>query len=87
MVGRKNYYGSSTQWSADFTASFFSIFETLQLWDINQIVWLSDYFRACALNGGKAPADVSEHLPWNIKLPPKEIFLYPLEKNFKKLLC
>lgn len=67
VVGRKNYYGSGTQWSADFTASLFSIFETLQLWDINQIVWLSDYFRACALNGGKAPADVSEHLPWNIK--------------------
>jgi hypothetical protein len=29
----------------------FSIFETLALWDINQIQWLSDYFRACAVAG------------------------------------
>jgi len=45
----------------------FSIFETLQLWDINQVQWLSDYFRSCALNGGNAPEDISSHLPWNIK--------------------
>jgi len=66
-VGRKNYYGSGAEWSARFTAVMFSIFETLELWDINQLEWLSDYFRACALAGGKAPADISAHLPWNIK--------------------
>ena len=67
VVGRKNYYGSGAIWSARFTAVMFSIFETLQLWKINQLEWLSDYFRACALAGGKAPADVTAHLPWNIK--------------------
>jgi len=67
VVGRKNYYGSGMVWSSRFTAMLFSIFETLQLWDINQVEWLSDYFRACALNGGQAPEDVSDHLPWNIK--------------------
>lgn len=66
-VGRKNYYGSGAEWSARFTAVMFSIFETLELWDINQLEWLSDYFRACALSGGKAPADISAHLPWQIK--------------------
>jgi transposase len=66
VVGRKNYYGSVTQWSARFTAVMFSIFETLDLWGINELEWLSDYFRACALAGGNAPADVSAHLPWNI---------------------
>jgi transposase len=66
-VGRKNYYGSGAEWSARFTAVMFSIFETLELWDINQLEWLNDYFRACALSGGKAPADISAHLPWNIK--------------------
>jgi hypothetical protein len=67
VVGRKNYYGSGAIWSARFTAVMFSIFETLQLWEINQLQWLSDYFRACALAGGKAPEDISAHLPWNIK--------------------
>ena len=66
VVGRKNYYGSVRQWSARFTAAMFSIFETLELWGINELEWLSDYLRACALAGGKAPEDVSEHLPWNI---------------------
>ena len=66
VVGRKNYYGSVTQWSARFTAAMFSIFETLALWGINELEWLSDYLRACALAGGNAPEEVSEHLPWNI---------------------
>ena len=66
VVGRKNYYGSGAIWSARFTAVMFSIFETLELWGINQLEWLSDYFRACALGGGKAPEDISAHLPWNI---------------------
>jgi len=55
VVGRKNYYGSGTIWSARFTAVMFSIFETLDLWRINQVEWLSDYFRACAVSGGKHP--------------------------------
>lgn len=67
VVGRKNYYGSGAIWSARFTAVMFSIFETLELWKINELEWLSDYFRACALAGGKPPEDISEHLPWNIK--------------------
>jgi len=67
VVGRKNYYGSGTIWSGRFTAVMFSIFETLQLWKINQLEWLSDYFRACALAGGKPPEDIAAYLPWNIK--------------------
>jgi transposase len=67
VVGRKNYYGSGAIWSARFTAVMFSIFETLEVWKINQLEWLSDYLRDCALAGGKAPADITAHLPWNIK--------------------
>jgi transposase len=66
VVGRKNYYGSGAIWSARFTAVMFSLFETLQQWDINPVEWLSDYFRSCALAGGIPPEDVSAHLPWNI---------------------
>jgi transposase len=67
VVGRKNYYGSGAIWSARFAAVLFSIFETLELWQINQLQWLSDYFRGCALCGGRAPQDIGEHLPWNIR--------------------
>ena len=67
VVGRKNYYGSVAIWSARFTAVMFSIFETLEVWKINQLEWLSDYFRACALAGGKPPEDIDAYLPWNIK--------------------
>lgn len=67
VVGRKNYYGSVTHWSARFTAVMFSIFETLALWQINELEWLSDYLRSCALAGGTAPQDISQHLPWNIR--------------------
>lgn len=66
VVGRKNYYGSGTHWSARFTAVMFSIFETLALWKINELEWLSDYLRACAVAGGSPPQDISAHLPWNI---------------------
>lgn len=55
-----------TQWSARFSATMFSIFESLALWNINELEWLSDYLRSCAFAGGSAPDDVSEHLPWNI---------------------
>ena len=67
VVGRKNYYGSGAIWSARFTAVMFSIFETLEVWKINQLEWLIDYFRACALAGGKPPENIAKFLPWNIK--------------------
>ncbi len=66
VVGRKNYYGSGSVGSARLTAMLFSIFETLALWDLNPVTWLHDYFSACALQGGNAPASIQEHLPWNI---------------------
>ena len=67
VVGRKNYYGSVMHWSARFTATMFSIFETLALWGINELEWLSDYLRACAVAGGRVPEEISAHLPWNIR--------------------
>ncbi|MBN2532105.1 MAG: IS66 family transposase [Spirochaetales bacterium] len=66
-VGRKNYYGSGAIWSGRFTAIMFSIFETLQMWKINQHTWLMDYLTACGKAGGKAPGDVTPFLPWQIK--------------------
>lgn len=67
VVGRKNYYGSGAIWSARFTAVMFSIFETLELYKINQQQWLVEYLQACAQTGGlHPPTDIEAHLPWNI---------------------
>jgi transposase len=54
-LGRKNYYGSQTAWSGQFTAAMLSIFESLQLWKINQQQWLTGYLNACAVGGGVPP--------------------------------
>ena len=66
-VGRKNFYGSGAVWSGYFGAGMFTIFQTLELWGINQYVWLTEYLEACACKeGGKAPADISQFLPWEM---------------------
>ena len=66
VVGRKNFYGSGALWSGFFAAAMFSIFQSLELWGINQYLWLTDYLEACANNGGKAPDDISQFLPWEM---------------------
>ena len=65
-VGRKNFYGSGAVWSGYFAAGMFSIFQTLELWGINQYLWLTEYLEACANNGGKSPDDISQFLPWKM---------------------
>jgi len=65
-IGRKNYYGSGSEWSGRLAMMLFSIFATLLLWKINPRTWLSWYFEVCAANDGKAPTDCENFLPWNI---------------------
>jgi transposase len=64
VTGRKNYYGSGSIWSAELTATLFSILQTLELWNINQRHWLGAYLTACAENGGKPPEDITAFVPW-----------------------
>ena len=66
VVGRKNFYGSGAVWSGYFAAAMFSIFQTLELWGINQYLWLKEYLEACAENGGKPPDDISQFMPWQM---------------------
>ncbi len=66
VVGRNNYYGSGSHWSAQLTALLFSIFQTVLLWKINPRTWLTSYLQACAENGGKAPVNAEMFLPWNM---------------------
>ena len=65
-VGRKNYYGSGSVWSGELAMMLFSIFATLQKWQLNPRTWLRWYLDECANVGGKVPADVGRFLPWNV---------------------
>ena len=65
VVGRKNYYGSGATWSGELTATLFSLFHTLDLWQINPRTWLTEYLSACAAAGSRVPEDFERFLPWN----------------------
>lgn len=66
VTGRKNFYGSASQWSAEMAAIMFSIFQTLFLWGINPRHWVRDFLMACAENNGKPLEDLSPFLPWKM---------------------
>jgi len=66
VVGRKNYYGSGSVWSAHLAASIFSVVQTILLWGLNPHHWLSAFLQACADNGGQSPTDLSSFLPWQM---------------------
>jgi transposase len=66
VVGRKNYYGSGSEWSGRLAAMLFSLFQTLCLWGLNPRLWLTAYLQACAEAGGCAAQDVDRFLPWNL---------------------
>lgn len=66
VVGRKNYYGSGSVWSAHLAAMMFSVLQTVLLWDLNPHHWLTAFLHACADHGGKSPTDLSAFLPWKM---------------------
>lgn len=72
VVGRKNYYGSGSKWSAELAASMFTLNATLALNNISLEEFLTEYLGACAANGGRPPANAASFLPWNRKPPPPD---------------
>ena len=66
VVGRKNYYGSGSRWSARLAAVLFTILQTLELWQINPQRWLSCYLQSCAESGNRAPPQLRRFLPWEM---------------------
>jgi transposase len=66
VVGRKNYYGSGSRWSARLAAVAFTILQTLELWQINPQRWLSGYLQSCAESGNRAPPQLKRFLPWEM---------------------
>ena len=77
VVGRKNYYGSGSQWSAMLIAILFSLFQTLLKNQIDPQKWLDAYFQACAENGGRVPEDLDAWLAWNLPADKKDAWFYP----------
>ncbi|MCD8504655.1 MAG: IS66 family transposase [Burkholderiaceae bacterium] len=66
VVGRKNYYGSGSQTSAQLAATMMSLFATLDAWRINPRRWLTEYLQACAVAGGQPPDDCGDFIPWQM---------------------
>jgi transposase len=81
VLGRNGYYGSGSLWSAELAAMMFSIFQTLLLWNLNPRTWLNLYFKICAQNGGKAPDDLSDFLPWTMSKARLQQFSKPPDNN------
>jgi len=76
-LGRKNYYGSGSVWSAALTAICFTIFQTVLKNNLDPKKWLSAYFEACAQNGGRPPEDIDAFLPWNLSDQQKHAWELP----------
>jgi transposase len=66
VVGRKNFYGSGSEWSGQLAATMYSILMTVQLWGLNARTWLAAYLQACADNSNHPPDDLSAFLPWTM---------------------
>jgi transposase len=78
VVGRKNYYGSGSVWSAHLAAMMFSVLQTLLLWGLNPHHWLSTFLQACADNGSQSPADLSPFVPWQMSAERRQELSQPL---------
>jgi transposase len=78
VVGRKNYYGSGSVWSAHLAAMMFSVLQTILLWGLNPHHWLSSFLQACADHGSQSPADLSSFVPWQMSAERRQELSRPL---------
>ena len=66
VIGRRLSFGSDSEAGAHLTALMYSVVETLAVNGIDVRLWLTEWLRACAANGGRAPPDLSRWLPWSM---------------------
>ena len=78
VVGRKNYYGSGSVWSAHLAAMMCSVIQTVLLGGLNPHHWLHAFLQACADNGGQSPTDLSAFLPWQMTPERREALARPV---------
>ena len=67
VVGRKNFYGSASQWSGQLAATMYSLMMTLRLWTINARTWLGAYLQARVWTMATTRQRTSTHFcpgPW-----------------------
>ena len=76
-LGRKNYYGSGSLWSGQFSAHAFTIIQTLRQNGLDPQRWFFAYFKACAENNGRAPESIDPWLPWNLSPEQKTTWHLP----------
>ena len=77
-VGRKQYYGSGSVWSAHLAARMFSVLQTVLLWGLNPHHWLSAFLQACADHGSTCPPDLRAFLPWQMTPERREELTRPV---------
>ena len=85
VVGRKNYYGSGSVWSAHLAARIFSVLQTVLLWGLNPHHWLSAFLQACADHGGTCPPDLRAFLPWQMAPERREELTRPVPVTLSPL--
>ena len=81
VVARKNFYGSGSLWSGRLAAMLFSLFQTIQLWDLDVARWLTAYLSACAKAGGRPPPEPQRYLPWNMTSDDLERLRSPADRE------
>jgi transposase len=77
VVARKNYYGSGALWSGRLAAMMFSLLQTLAVWNLCPLRWLTAYLTACAESGAKPPPQAEAFLPWNLTVEQKQQWALP----------
>jgi len=87
VVGRKNYYGSGSVWSAHLAAMMFSVVQTVLLWGLNPHHWLSAFIQACAENGGQSPSDLRSFLLWQMTPERREELARPVPVTWPPAAC
>jgi transposase len=75
-LGRKNYYGSHAEWSADFTAICLSILQTATMHGLNAEAYLRYILDELAQHPETHP-DVDSILPW--KIPADKLQTYQMK--------
>jgi transposase len=78
VIGRKNFYGSGSIWSAVLAGQMYTFIKTYELWGLDASNVLYAYLDACAKNDGKAPAQLDEFLPWKMSEERLDFFKKPL---------
>ena len=69
-VARKNFYGSGAEWSGELACACFTLLATLRQHELCPRKYFAAYLEACARQGGRAPENLDEFLPW--KLSPEK---------------